>query len=142
MKKKVIKILLIIFGIIFILSIIQSLYLSNLITKLRIDKHNDVPYVQNDFISREYYYRLAQGVMDNGETRETLKEIKTDFYEIGFTYTLVFLNKAHYSGDYYQKFDGMTDNGEKIRFGAIASTYVDLEFVNFHWKVVKVWEDP
>jgi hypothetical protein len=142
MKKKAIKILLITVGIILILSIIQSLYLTVRLTKLRLDKYNDVPYVQNNFISQELYDDLAQSVIDIGETRETLKEITTDSYKIGFTYTFAFFNRAHYSGNYHQKFDGITDDGEKIRFGSNAATYVDLEFVNFRWKAVKVWEDP
>jgi hypothetical protein len=57
-------------------------------------------------------------------------------------YDRCFFIKALYNGDYCQKFDGITADGKEIFLGSIASTYVDLEYVNFQWKVVKVWEDP
>jgi hypothetical protein len=144
MKKKILIGVISIIAFVLLFYIIQSVYLTIRITKLRIDKYNDVPYVQNDFISQDLYNNLATSVSEHGakEKREKLKEIETDYYVIGFTYTFVSFNKAHYSGNYSQKFVGISADGNKIGFGSVASTYVDLVFEDFGWKVVEVWEDP
>jgi hypothetical protein len=44
------------------------------------------------------------------------------------------------NGAYEQQFRAIDKNNEEIFYGSTAPLYVDLEFKNFHWVVVRVWE--
>jgi hypothetical protein len=128
LKKAVLILLLIIFGI----YILQSLSLTLFISVLKNNKYEDVPYIENGFISEEFYDRLASSVADHGEPRENLKQIDTDYYRTRLQFTIIVFGKAYYFGAYAQQFRAIDKNDKEIRYGSVAPLYVDLEFKNFH----------
>jgi hypothetical protein len=141
MKKTVLKkAVLILLLLIFAIYILQSLYLTLLISVLKNNNYEDVPYKENSFISEEFYNRLTYSVADYGEPRENLKQIDTDYYRTSLQFTIIGFGKAYYYGLYGQEFRGIDKNDKEISHGSVASLYVDLEFKNFHWVVVRVWE--
>jgi hypothetical protein len=136
LKKAVLILLLLIIGI----YILQSLYLTLLISALKSNKYEDIPYKENSFISEEFYNRLASSPNDRHKPRENMNQIVTDYYRTDFQLTIIGLGKAYYYGAYEQKFRAIDKNNEEIFYGSVAPLYVNVEFKNFHWVVVKVWE--
>jgi hypothetical protein len=140
--KKILIGLIIIVTVIVLIYLVESVYLTIRLTKLRVDRYNDVPYIENDFISQVFYDRLADSVTEHGISRTDFKKVKSDYYIFGYSYTFISFNKAFYCGDYSQKFEGLTDKDVQITFGSEAETYVEMVFTDFQWKVIRVWEDP
>jgi hypothetical protein len=136
MKKIVLIILLSLLSI----YILQSLYLTLRISVLKNDRYEDVPYKESSFISEKFYDYLTSSPGDYGQLREELKHIDTDYYRTIVQFTVVGFGKAHYVGEYEQKFSAIDSDNEKVRFGSEAPLYIDMELKNFRWVVTKVWE--
>jgi hypothetical protein len=136
LKKAVLILLLLIVGI----YISQSLYLTLLISVLKNNKYEDIPYKESAFISEEFYNRLASSPNDYHKPRENLKLIDTDYYRTDLQFTFIGFGKAYYYGAYEQQFRAVDKNNEEIFYGSVAPLYVNLEFKNFHWVVVRAWE--